>query len=132
MGILVVSLGLRIYEIETKSLWYDETCAIDNAIRRSLPRVIAPRYSPSHGFVYFLLLRFWSTCFGGHFVTLRLLSAILGVLSVFMTYKVGSQLMNRSAALLASLFLAVAPFHIFYSQEIGNFSLCFLVKIPWV
>ncbi len=46
----------------------------------------------------------------------RLTSVLFGVGSVYLVYRLGKELLDRRAGWLAALFLAVCPFHIYFSQ----------------
>jgi uncharacterized membrane protein len=62
-------------------------------------------------------LHYWVALFGDSDFSLRVPSALAGVLAVFAMYKVGSLLFGRATGIMASLILALSPFHIEYSQE---------------
>jgi len=73
--------------------------------------------------VFYLFLYCWKTLFGGDSVlVLRFPALLFGVLSVYALFFVGRKLFNTRAGLLASLFLALSPFHIFHSQYIRMYT----------
>lgn len=53
---------------------------------------------------------------GPYFLLARLLSAAMGTASVYLVYRLGRDAFGRPAALVAALFLAVAPLHVAYSH----------------
>ena len=57
----------------------------------------------------------------------RLVSVIAGTLTVVVVYALAARLTNRSAALCASLVLAVSPLHLWYSQEARMYALAVLL-----
>jgi mannosyltransferase len=109
--ILGVFLVLAFYGIDRQSMWEDEY--------NSLWRVTASKYpvwKDGHGFLYFALLNFWIQL-GTSELVLRSLSVLLGALSVCLTYAVSTALLNRRAAIFATVLFATSPFFIWYSQE---------------
>lgn len=117
--ILAFGLILRIYDLGTESLWYDEIESIDQATR-DLP-VLFSNFHVSP--LYFLLLKYWMGIFGISEFALRFLSVIFGMGSIFLIYKIAKILFNKKVGLFSSLILAASPFHLFYSQEIRHYSL---------
>lgn len=72
---------------------------------------------------YFALLWIWTHLFGFSEIAVRLPSVFLGVGTVIFTYLLGKELFAKKTALIASLLLAVAPLHVYYSQEARMYSL---------
>lgn len=80
--------------------------------------------------LYYLLLHYWIELFGDSEASVRMPSALVGVLAVFAIYGVGSLLLERPAALLAALILAtVVPFHLRYSQEARTYELMLTLSL---
>lgn len=48
----------------------------------------------------------------------RLLSALFGLTSVFVTYRLGKMLYNWKTGLIAALFLAIMPYHVVVSRQV--------------
>jgi len=67
--------------------------------------------------------------FGSSEMATRSLSAIFGIISVFLIYKIGSQLFNRKIGLIGSFLSSISYFHIFYSQEVRNNGLLLLLTL---
>jgi 4-amino-4-deoxy-L-arabinose transferase-like glycosyltransferase len=61
--------------------------------------------------------------FGESEVVLRLFSAILGIGSIVLMFKLGETLYDRETGLLAALFVAASPFLTWYSQEARMYSM---------
>lgn len=121
--ILIISLVLRLITIN-QSLWLDEA---DNVVAAQIFDFISfvTRYTVGdyHPPGYFALLWVWSHIFGFSEIAVRIPSVFLGIGTVFLTYLLGKQLFDKEIALLASFFLAIAPLHIYYSQEARMYSL---------
>ena len=109
--ILGVFLVLAFYGIDRQSMWEDEY--------NSLWRVTASKYpvwKDGHGFLYFALLNLWIQL-GTSELVLRSLSVLLGGGAVCLTYAVATALLDRRAAIFATVLFATSPFFIWYSQE---------------
>jgi tetratricopeptide (TPR) repeat protein len=63
------------------------------------------------------------------FLLARLVNAAVGVLSVFLTWRLALPLAGRAAAILAALFLAANPLHVLTSQHISDPNLLALVFV---
>ena len=75
---------------------------------------------------YYLLVRAWLHL-GTTDFTVRALSAILGVATMFAIYAVGKRLFSPQAGLIAALLLAVNACHVAYSQEARSYALLLLL-----
>ncbi|HEX2065936.1 MAG TPA: glycosyltransferase family 39 protein, partial [Candidatus Thermoplasmatota archaeon] len=75
------------------------------------------------------LLHVWMGAFGWEPVPVRLLSALLGVGGVALTYVLGRDLFNPRAGLVAALLVAVSAFHLYYSQEARSYALLFTAAV---
>lgn len=121
-GILLLGLFLKIYDLSGESLWVDEGISIKTA-HLTLPCLIKDRASHFHMPLYFIILRYWIRLFGESEFNVRFLSAIFGVLTVFMAYKLGKLIFDKETGIIASLLLALSTFHIHHSQEARMYSM---------
>jgi uncharacterized membrane protein len=84
--------------------------------RLPVPAILANAACSSHPGLYYLLLHYWLSLGTGE-AWARGLSALWGALTVPAIVALGATLFNRRVGLVAGLLLALAPFHIAYSQE---------------
>lgn len=77
--------------------------------------------------LFHIVLKGWISAFGDGEVTVRLLSAILGVAAVPVVYVLGRRLFGHTAAVAAALLLAVNAFFIAYAQEARSYALLLLL-----
>jgi uncharacterized membrane protein len=121
-AILLLAAFLRTYQLGTESLWSDERASL-RCISLEGPAEIVERSKSDPNFPHLLLiLHYWVALFGDSEFSLRLPSALSGLLTVFMIYKVGSLLFGRRVGLTAALIFGSVPFHIQYSQEARVYS----------
>jgi len=91
--------------------------------QKGLISIINLPISEPHPPFYYIILYFWISVFGSSEFAVRFPSAIFGVLSIFMLYKVGKILFTSKIGVYAALIMAVSVFQIKYSQEARMYSL---------
>ena len=133
LGILITAgTFLRVFRLDTQSLWADE--ALQYAIARAdsvmivINGALANANPPlSHIINHLFLSVDTSDLF------LRLPSALFGVFSLPLFFLLVKKIASRKAALFASLVFAFSPLHIWYSQEGRMYAqLVFLVLLNHV
>lgn len=122
-GLLVVGALLRFITLGTQSYWYDEAQAA-HELGLSFGAMVSSMIShESNPPLYFVLGWVWAKLFGTGAVGLRSLSAIAGVVVIWLTYLCGRELVSERAGLVAAALAAVSPFMIWYSQEAREYML---------
>ena len=127
-GILSLAAVLRFVQLGHDSIWVDEafSARVSNLGLTDLIRTAtADDTNPP---VYYVLLHFWVDVFGDSAAALRSLSAVVGVLLVFVVFKLGERLSSTGAGLIAALLAAVSEFLVHYSQEARVYSLLALLS----
>ncbi len=125
--IVLVGAGLRLYKWNGYSLWYDEaiwTYIGTGDFLHSVTLTVGISKPP----LFRILLYFWSFLGQGEFV-LRLLPAIIGMASIIVVYKLGAILFDEKVGLFAAFLICISPFHIYYSQELTNYSLTMFLAL---
>ncbi|MCE7984044.1 MAG: hypothetical protein DYG89_22960 [Caldilinea sp. CFX5] len=130
--ILLLAAGLRFYRLDGSSLWSDEgnTWAL---LGRSFAQIAQDAAADIHPPGYYWLLKLWSMVAGTSAWGMRSFSALVGVLLVYIIYRLGCVLEREQpslhgVALLATLIAALNPFQIYYSQEARMYLLLALVS----
>ena len=117
--ILFIGSFLRLYQLNTESLWIDEMNSLYSAERLGFEN---PRP------IYFLILQLW-TIVSESDSWLRSISVICGIGSLVLTYHLAKQLTDRNIALVSTLLLAVSPIVINHSQEARMYSLVIFLSL---
>jgi len=132
---LVVLLGaaLRAYRLDDQALWIDEygaafrhLAAPDLRTHLILTGTLA---EGQDSLVYHALQYFWSRIAGCSVLTLRLLPLSCGLISLPLMYCIGCLIFDRTVGLVAALFLAISPEHIFLSKTLRPYALVMLLAL---
>lgn len=119
--ILLLATGLRFYQLSTESVWMDEILSIQDAQEFQFT---FPYLRP----FYYLLLKFWMQ-FGDSDAWLRSLSILFSLGSIYLTYCLGSRIVNQSTGLLAALSQTVSPLFINHAQEIRMYTVVTFLSV---
>jgi 4-amino-4-deoxy-L-arabinose transferase-like glycosyltransferase len=116
LAVLLLGFGLRLYRLGDQNIWWDEGHAVW-AARQSLAKATDITAHDVHPPLYLWMLHCWLALTGESEFAVRYLSLIGGLLAISLTYVVARRLIGRRAAMLATLLIAAARFHIWWSQE---------------
>lgn len=123
VALTVLGVALRLPTLDRQSFWLDELVTVsllDRAlgdIVREVPRTEATPY------LYYVLAWAWSSLFGLAEIGLRSLSALVGTVTIPVTYGAGAVLVSRRAGIAAAALVATNPFLVWYSQEARSYAL---------
>lgn len=127
--ILLLAASVRLWNLGGQSLWMDEAFS---CLLTTLPPATAWQATITdavHPPLYYLLLRPWLALVGHSEFALRWPSVLAGVLTVALLLRVGRAWLDSTAARWAALFLALNPFHVWYSQEARMYALLGLLAL---
>ena len=131
IAILILAAIFRFYNIGFQGAWLDELHTLKEAdpslTFKELHEVIMWREGIPH--FYFIMVRIFGVIFTHSLFSIRLLSVICGVFSVYGMYLLGKEMKNKNMGYIAAILLAIHPFHIEYSQEGRSYSLLILFVI---
>ena len=116
-GITAIGFILRVWEIGAKGLWLDEAFSVWlgwQPLGEMLSWLVRIDQHPP---LYYALLHLWIKLAGDNPADVRMLSAILGTLTIPVMFLLGRRLMGTTVGLLAALILALSPFHVRFAQE---------------
>lgn len=146
LGIFLLALALRLFNLDASSLWIDEMYSFmvanthlpplfltvsEKAIQPAgefyrqyllwqplqLSALLAMLKVNVHMPLYYLLLNPWLQWFGNDAVGLRSFSALVSALTVLPVYGLGKAFGGKRAGLLSALVVALLPFQVYYGQE---------------
>ena len=129
LSIIVVGSILRVYHVDTESVWLDEAASIAGSKEKVVSVIQSSGKMHNQPPLYFILLHYWMRFFGTSELAVRSLSAIFGIVSIFVIYQVGFQLFNWKVGLISSFLSAISCYHIYYSQEARVYSLLHLLTL---
>ncbi len=135
-ALLLFAFGLRAHRIGEQRVWWDEGWSVWVA-RFSPLEILRQTGHDVHPPLYFELLHFWRALSGDSEAALRLSAALLGVLTIALTYALGRRMARgtlspawaNTVGLLAALFLTVSRFAIAWSQEVRMYALASLLAV---
>jgi hypothetical protein len=111
-AIVVLATGLRLLQLGNEDLWLDEVLQVGYASNSDL---VLPKSLSQ--WLLSLVLHVSDSEF-----VLRLPSAIFSVGEVGLIYLLALRLFSRRTAAIAALFVALAPLHVWYAQEVRWYS----------
>lgn len=123
---LVIALGfaLRLFHLDSQSLWYDEAFSAEEA-EKSPFQIFNGEFGHNHPPFHSIALHYWGRIGQSDFL-LRLFSVLAGTLGIAATYTLGRLVFDSRVGLAAAAITAVAPYQVFYSQEVRMYSTLFL------
>lgn len=121
--VLLLGFCLRLFQLGTDSLWYDETVSL--LLARSDPfELIRHTAGDIHPPLYYLFLSAWGRLTGFSEFAAAFFSLWFGVLLIALVYRITRNWYPaRFIAPLAALFVAISPYNIWYSQEVRMYTL---------
>lgn len=121
LAFVAFALILRLYDLGKLSFWFDETVTYSKA-QLDLALLWSSGSTDNKPPLYYTLLKPFLAAGTSEF-HLRLLSALVGSLSVGVSYYLGRELAGRRGALLLALLMAVSDVNLQYSQEARHYML---------
>lgn len=119
--VTIIGIILRFYHLDFNSLWLDEAATYTMS-KISFFEIwdvmkVGDFHPPLFHWIEHIMLQF-----GNNEFILRLVPAVLGVLSIPLAYIFGNLVKNEKVGVISAALLAFSPFHIYYSQEAYSYS----------
>lgn len=121
-AIVLLAFALRVHRLGDKNIWWDEGASAWLA-PQDLASITVYEARDQHPPLFYWALHLWNGPTGSTTFALRFLSVIAGTLCIPVAYLLGRSLAERRVGLLAALFVAMARFHIWWSQEIKMYAM---------
>ena len=116
IGLVLFAAVVRIIGLGLDSLWFDEVFSVRIA-RLRVGEIVSLAAKDVHPPLYYLLLHFWTTLFGQTESSVRMLSVVFSILTVFFIYRIAFMLFDLRIATCTALLTALSPLQVFYAQE---------------
>ncbi len=118
----IVGLFLRLYDLGFNSLWLDEASTYTFA-SMSIPGIWQATTAGEFNPPLFYWIEHLMLTFGNSEVILRIVPALLGVLTIPLMYLIGKEFIDRNVGIIAAAACTFSPFLIYYSQEARAYSM---------
>jgi len=119
--LILLAAALRLYGIQTQSLWFDEGWS---AYAGTQPNLIAAFNADlTNPPLYYVLINLHTTLLGDSVFSLRLFSLFMGLITIPLSYQLGKRLAGESAGWYAAVLVAFSPLMWWASQEARMYTL---------
>lgn len=132
VGVALIGAAVRISHLSRLSLWLDEGFTVLYS-RQEWTAVSGTNgfYSP-HPPLYFTLVKV-SDLFFADEIAGRMISVVAGIATIPVFYLLMAKVLDRRAAFVSALVLALSPIHLYYSQEARMYALVvFLIAVSYL
>lgn len=114
----LLTLLLRLLNIEQKNLWFDEIFSW-HLSQKSFVSIINGTAGDIHPPLFYLTLHIWTMIFGESVFAMRMLSVLFSLLTSFILFNLLRIFIdNKSFILLGMILFALSPLNIYYSHEV--------------
>jgi len=122
--LVILSVGsiFRIHGLPAPSLSSDEAFSVRVA-RLSYAGIVNDCAKDVHPPLYYFVLHDWIGVFGDSESSVRGLSVLFGVLSIYLVFLLGTRLFDSHTGIVSAILLAVSSLHIQYSQNARMYTL---------
>ena len=127
-GIVWLAFALRVFRLGDANVWWDEGLAMW-AVRKSFWETTRWTACDVHPPLYFWTLWPWTRLVGYSEFAARFITVMVGLLTVALLVPLGKRLGGWQLGLLAAGLLAVARFHVWWSQEMRMYALAALLHV---
>jgi uncharacterized membrane protein len=128
IGLTIIAAILRFYHLDFNSLWLDEISTYKYSIgsfeNMKMMMTTGTDYAPP---LFFFLEHFVLQGLGTSELTIRLLPALFGTLTIPVIYFVGKEFWDEKVGLITAGIFTFSPFLIYYSQEARAYAMALLL-----
>ncbi|MBA7493918.1 hypothetical protein ES702_04484 [subsurface metagenome] len=119
-SILALAVFIRVYALDSRSLWVDELSVAHTVSRGSLKEVM--NLLGANPVLFALVLHYIGNLLGESEFTFRLLPSFFGVGSVLLIYVVARRFISEKAAWLTFILFSFSPRLVYYAKELKHYS----------
>ncbi|MEO8446117.1 MAG: glycosyltransferase family 39 protein [bacterium] len=125
--IIILSAAIRFYNIDQKNLWFDEIYSWKIS-QGDVVQIVIATSGDIHPPLYYTVLKNWNKLFSDSVISMRMLSVLFSLLSIFFIYKISKLFFKEDLpVILILLMYAVSPLNLYYSQEVRMLNLNLLL-----
>ncbi|HEX7587523.1 MAG TPA: glycosyltransferase family 39 protein, partial [Anaerolineae bacterium] len=118
---VLVAFFLRAYRLADMNIWWDEGWSVWLS-QKDLASIALRTAADEHPPLHYWILHFWNMLTGTDAFAGRFISLVFGVLTIALLYRIGRRVGGAWIGVLAAFFLATARFHVWWSQDIKNYT----------
>lgn len=121
----LMGFGIRLHQLSSDSFWTDELITIEDS-EGDIESILNIRDHPP---LLYLLTKASIFTFGESEFTVRLPSALIGLLTIPLLIAFGRALNRPLAGILAALLIILSPFHLRHAQEARHYALLLTLSL---
>lgn len=121
----LMGFGIRLHKLSLDSLWTDELITIEDS-EGDIESILNIRDHPP---LLYLLTKASIFTFGESEFTVRIPSALIGLLTIPLLIAFGQALNRPLAGILAALLIILSPFHLRHAQEARHYALLLTLSL---
>lgn len=120
LSIIVLGIFLRVFKLPSQGIWTGEYITAALASGNSLLQVFFNSIeNTSQPPLFFMLEHVVLKIFGVSELSARLLPALIGIINIFLFYRLARSFFNEKSSVIAMFLFSLNPYQIYYSQENG-------------
>ncbi|MBF6571236.1 MAG: glycosyltransferase family 39 protein [Candidatus Binataceae bacterium] len=128
IGLLTLAaLALRLFMLDSKSLWLDEGATAERVLSDWRSLLIVVTTTQVNEALYYVLMHPWTDVMGASEFMLRLPSAIFSAATIPLIYLLGVELYDRRVGFAAALLMTVHAVTLRYAQEARSYAMLMLL-----
>ena len=126
--LLLAAALLRLPSLTLNSLWADELW-VANLVSKPFETQLAALWHETLPPLFYWMVWLWTLPFGTSEFVLRLLPALIGIVTVPISFLLFKRHFGSFTAFAVAVLILLLPAHIYYSQELRTYSFSFLLAV---
>ncbi len=131
--LLAAGFAARIYRIDSETMWHDEHFNYQSLCQaKHLTDFFHDEWNISGMPIinpYFIVQFYWAHWVGTDVLSLRLLSVLFSMLTLFSLYALANRMFGFTAGICALLLGGLSNIHVYYGQELREYALVLLLSV---
>lgn len=114
--LLVVAGAVRVWKIDQKNIWLDESVSWDTG-KRPLPELLEQVRGDIHPPGYYVLIHNWMAIAGTSPTALRMMSVLFMLVAIYAAWRLARRWLPPGPTAVALFWIAISPHLVAYAQE---------------